>query len=60
MADTLDVLTEPYIGEFETGHYMYQWADRPPERVTLMRVRARITDPAPERDHPRRDLHRPR
>ena len=42
----IDVLTEPYIGEFETGHYMYQWADRPHERVTLMRVRARITDPA--------------
>jgi DMSO/TMAO reductase YedYZ molybdopterin-dependent catalytic subunit len=43
----IDVLTEPFIGEFETGHYMYQWADRPPERVTVMRVRARITDPAP-------------
>src|SRR5215216_1200927 len=42
----IDVLAEPYVGEFETGHYMYQWADRPPERVTLMRVRARITDPA--------------
>jgi DMSO/TMAO reductase YedYZ molybdopterin-dependent catalytic subunit len=42
----IDVLTEPYVGEFETGHYMYQWADRPPERVTVMRVRARITDPA--------------
>jgi DMSO/TMAO reductase YedYZ molybdopterin-dependent catalytic subunit len=42
----IDVLTEPYVGEFETGHYMYQWADRPHERVTLMRVRARITDPA--------------
>jgi DMSO/TMAO reductase YedYZ molybdopterin-dependent catalytic subunit len=42
----IDVLTEPYVGEFETGHYMYQWADRPPERVTLTRVRARITDPA--------------
>ena len=25
----IDVLTEPYVGEFETGHYMYQWADRP-------------------------------
>ena len=24
---------------------MYQWADRPAERVTLMRPRARITDP---------------
>jgi DMSO/TMAO reductase YedYZ molybdopterin-dependent catalytic subunit len=42
----IDVLTEPYVGEFETGHYMYQWADRPQEPVTLMRVRARITDPA--------------
>src|SRR5689334_10928282 len=43
----LDVLTEPYAGEFQTGHYMYQWPDRPPEPVTLMRVRARITDPIP-------------
>jgi len=43
----IDVLTEPYVGEFETGHYMYEWADRPHEPVTLMRVRARITDPAP-------------
>lgn len=43
----IDVLTEPFIGEFETGHYMYEWADRPHERVTLMRVRARLTDPEP-------------
>jgi DMSO/TMAO reductase YedYZ molybdopterin-dependent catalytic subunit len=43
----LDVLTEPYSGEFQTGHYIYQWPDRPHEPVTLMRVRARITDPAP-------------
>ena len=43
----IDVLTEPYTGEFQTGHYMYEWPDRPPEAVTLMRVRARITDPAP-------------
>src|ERR687895_1052769 len=42
----IDVLTEPYVGEFETGHYMYEWADHPHEPVTLMRVRARITDPA--------------
>ena len=42
----IDVLTEPFRGEFETGHYMYQWPDRPAERVTLMRVRARITHPA--------------
>ncbi len=43
----IDILTEPYAGEFQTGHYMYQWPDRPHERVTLMRVRARITDPSP-------------
>ncbi|CAM3603871.1 sulfite oxidase [Occultella aeris] len=43
----LEVLTEPYTGEFQTGHYMYQWPDRPQEPVSLMRVRARITDPAP-------------
>jgi len=43
----LDVLTAPYTGEFQTGHYMYQWPDRPQEPVSLMRVRARITDPEP-------------
>ena len=43
----IDVLTEPYSGEFQTGHYMYEWRDRPHEAVSLMRVRARITDPAP-------------
>jgi DMSO/TMAO reductase YedYZ molybdopterin-dependent catalytic subunit len=42
------VVTEPYEGEFQTAHYMYEWTDRPHERVSLMRVRARITDPAPE------------
>src|SRR5918995_129533 len=43
----IDVLTEPYSGEFQTGHYIYEWPDRPHEAVSLMRVRARITDPAP-------------
>jgi DMSO/TMAO reductase YedYZ molybdopterin-dependent catalytic subunit len=43
----IDVLTEPYAGEFQTGHYIYQWADRAHEPVRHMRVRARITDPAP-------------
>src|SRR3954452_5286151 len=42
----IDVLTEPYAGEFQTGHYMYEWPDRDHEAVTLMRVRARITAPA--------------
>jgi DMSO/TMAO reductase YedYZ molybdopterin-dependent catalytic subunit len=43
----IDVITEHYAGEFQIGHYMYEWADRPHEYVTVMRVRARITDPAP-------------
>ena len=43
----IDVLTEHYTGEFQTGHYIYQWPDRPHEAVRLMRVRSRITDPAP-------------
>src|SRR5215204_4442280 len=43
----IDVLVESFAGEFQTGHYIYQWPDRPHEAVGLMRVRARITDPAP-------------
>src|SRR5436190_8101721 len=43
----IDVLTERFAGEFQTGHYMYEWPDRPHEAVSLMRVRARITAPAP-------------
>lgn len=43
----IDVLRQTHVGEFQTGHYIYQWADRPHEPVTLMRVRARITDPSP-------------
>ncbi len=43
----IDVITEEYRGEFQDSHYMYEWADRPHEPVTIMRVRARITDPAP-------------
>jgi DMSO/TMAO reductase YedYZ molybdopterin-dependent catalytic subunit len=42
----IDVLTEPYGGEFQTGHYIYEWPDRAHEPVALMRARARITDPA--------------
>jgi DMSO/TMAO reductase YedYZ molybdopterin-dependent catalytic subunit len=42
----IDVLTESFGGEFQTGHYMYEWPDRPPEPVDVMRVRARITAPA--------------
>jgi DMSO/TMAO reductase YedYZ molybdopterin-dependent catalytic subunit len=43
----IEVLAEPFVGEFQTGHYVYEWPDRPHERVTLMRVRACITYPPP-------------
>jgi len=43
----IEVRTEPFAGEFQTGHYIYEWPDRPHEAVQLMRVRARITEPAP-------------
>ena len=43
----IDVLTGQYKGEFQTHHYMYEHADQSSEPVTLMRVRARITEPAP-------------
>jgi DMSO/TMAO reductase YedYZ molybdopterin-dependent catalytic subunit len=43
----IDVITHDYAGEFQVGHYMYEWPDRPHEPVTAMRVRARITDPEP-------------
>ena len=44
----IDVLTEPFHGEFQTCHYMYEWTDRAAEPVALMRVRARLTEPEPE------------
>ena len=43
----INVLTDPYEGEFQTDHYMYHYVDQPSEPVTRMRVRARITEPAP-------------
>jgi DMSO/TMAO reductase YedYZ molybdopterin-dependent catalytic subunit len=43
----ISVLTGQYEGEFQTRHYMYEHAGQPGEPVTLMRVRARITEPAP-------------
>ena len=56
----IDVLTEPYAGEFQTGHYIYEWPDRPHEPVTVMRVRARITEPAPGSVLPARRCTHPR
>ncbi len=43
----IDVLTARYQGEFQTHHYMYDQAGQPSEPVTVIRVRARITEPAP-------------
>jgi DMSO/TMAO reductase YedYZ molybdopterin-dependent catalytic subunit len=43
----IDVIPQDFEGEFQVGHYMYEWSDRPHEPVTAMRVRARITDPVP-------------
>ena len=41
----IEVTTEPFQGEFEARHYMYEWADRPPEPVTVMLVRALLPTP---------------
>ena len=41
----IDVLTESYTGEFQTGHYMYEWADRAPESIDLMRMLKSEFDP---------------
>src|SRR4051794_750320 len=43
----IDVIPRAFEGEFQIGHYMYEWRGRPQEPVTAMRVRARITDPLP-------------
>jgi DMSO/TMAO reductase YedYZ molybdopterin-dependent catalytic subunit len=45
----IDVITEPYAGEFQTGHYIYQWADKVHEPVRLMRSEpgSPIRHPAP-------------
>jgi DMSO/TMAO reductase YedYZ molybdopterin-dependent catalytic subunit len=56
----IDVLTERYTGEFQTGHYMYEWPDRPHEgrqpharTCTNHRSCARV-------DHQGRNAHRTR
>lgn len=48
----ISVRTDPYIGEFQTHHYMYHYSGQPSEPVTQMRVRARITEPAPRSSIP--------
>ena len=55
----IDVLTEPYTGEFQTGHYIYSGQTVRTRPCSLMRVRARITDPAPSVGPSPRALHGP-
>src|SRR3954471_19306344 len=43
----IDVITHDFEGEFQVRHSVYEWPDRPHEPVGAMRVRARVTDPAP-------------
>ena len=52
----IDVLTEPYAGEFQTGHYIYEWADRPHEPVALCASAPGSPIP-PRRGHRRRHVH---
>jgi DMSO/TMAO reductase YedYZ molybdopterin-dependent catalytic subunit len=48
----IEFSADAYDGEFQTGHYMYDWGDQRREPVTSIRVRARITDPAPRSKMP--------
>ncbi len=41
----IEVLTEPYQGQFQTKSYVFEWQDRPWEPVRAMRPKALITDP---------------
>src|SRR3954453_4816356 len=41
----IDVTLEAFTGEFQNGHYVYEWPDRPHEPFALMRFHARITAP---------------
>lgn len=41
------VLTAPYVGQFQTTSYQFEWPDRAREPVTAILPRAFITDPAP-------------
>ena len=54
----IDVLTEPYTGEFQTGHYIYQWPDRPHEPVTA-HARARPHHRPRSRGRPARSAPTP-
>lgn len=42
---SIEVLTAPYQGQFQTKSYVFEWQDRPWEPVSAMRPKALITDP---------------
>lgn len=43
----IEVLTAPYVGQFQTKSYQFEWPDGAREAVTTILPRALITDPAP-------------
>ena len=53
----IDVLTEPYRGEFQTGHYMYEWPDRPSRGRGLHARTGAHYRPGARFGHPPRHLH---
>ena len=53
----IDVLTETFVGEFQTGHYMYEWADRTHEPVDLDARTGAHHRPGPRIDHRRRHVY---
>ena len=63
----IDVLTEPYEGEFQTGHYIYEWPDRDTSLSRSCVSAPASPTPSPARRSPpastpfaeRRGRHRP-
>ncbi len=55
----IELLARPFAGYYQTDRYCYEWTrNGAPTRepVTLQRVRALITEPSPDQQHPRGDL----
>jgi len=43
----IEVLATPYVGQFQTTSYQFEWPDRAREAVTTIFPKALVTDPAP-------------
>lgn len=52
----IEVLTAPYVGQFQTKSYVFEWPDRPWAPVSTIRPRAFILDPAPDTTLPGRGV----